>query len=95
MCHRDFLSEDNGATLHCDMCGDAVRSNEAHTCQTIWGLFNEEDAPEIQKIDDLSVPSGITDEDAKSQFVEQLERGDPAALQAAQVFLDFYNGVPR
>ena len=27
-----FLSEDNGATLHCDSCGAQVRSNEIHRC---------------------------------------------------------------
>ena len=27
-----FLSEDDGATLHCDSCGAQVRSNEIHRC---------------------------------------------------------------
>lgn len=29
---QEFLSEDNGATLHCDECSQQVRSNEAHSC---------------------------------------------------------------
>lgn len=44
----DFLSEDNGAYLVCEPCGQQVRSNEAHTCPTQGG-----EHPSVEELQDL------------------------------------------
>lgn len=50
----EFLDEDNGATLYCDICHEDVRSNEAHVCP---GHPPEEEEPNVMK--HAGVPLGL------------------------------------
>ncbi len=57
-----------------------------------WELFDSSGEPQIQLVDEEG-PEGASDDDAAIAFVSALERGDPKALTAAEVFLDFYRDV--
>lgn len=56
-----FLTEDNGAALYCDACGQQVRSNEYHHCEAV-----KEDPPanipEGAALERLVTKAGLWDE---------------------------------
>jgi len=54
----EFLAEDNGATLHCDTCGEPVRSNEAHTCPPLPDPYDVYPAPRIPGLRRLIYSAG-------------------------------------
>lgn len=53
-----------------------------------WGLFNEDTIPIIQRVDDES-PDEYEDADAMADFVQDLQKGKPAAVEAAGKILKY------
>lgn len=56
--HGEFLEEDGGATLHCDVCGEQVRSNEKHTCPPLPDAYDVIPAPQAKSLRRLIYNAG-------------------------------------
>jgi hypothetical protein len=54
----EFLDEDGGATLHCDACGEQVRSNEVHTCPPLPDPYDVFVAPQASGLRRLIYSAG-------------------------------------
>lgn len=81
--------QDSLAAWEDHLDGSLSQSLNDDVPQNLWGLFDDDLRPSIQKVDDYA-PDGYTDADAAVAFVEDLEDGKPDAVAAATTILAFH-----